>query len=73
MKKNSRLNDPSFLFTILVSLIKRGDGELRISSEDVLKVTKRDLVALMFDKETEEIILKLMPLPTQDDKDVTYH
>jgi len=73
MKKNSRLNDPNFLFTILVSLIKRGDGELRISSEDVLKVTKRDLVALMFDKETEEIILKLMPLPTQDDKDVTYH
>ena len=73
MKKNSRLNDPNFLFTLLISLIKRGGGELRISSEDVLKVTKQDLVALMFDKKSEEIILKLVPLPEQDDTSITYH
>lgn len=57
------LNDKQYIFTLLTALVKRDPNqEIRISEEELVQVTKRDAVALMWDPNTSEIVLKVNPV-----------
>ncbi len=57
------LNDKQYIFTLLTALVKRDPNqEIRISEEELVQVTKRDAVALMWDPNTSEVVLKVNPM-----------
>ena len=57
------LSDKQYIFTLLTALVKRDPNqEIRISEEELAQVTKRDAVALMWDPNTSEIVLKVNPV-----------
>lgn len=57
------LDDKQYIFTLLTALVKRDPNqEIRISEEELVQVTKRDAVALMWDPNTSEIVLKVNPV-----------
>ena len=65
------LDNKQYIFTLLTALVKRDPNqEIRLSEEELIQVTKRDVVALMWDKETSEIVLKVNPINALSD--VTY-
>ena len=39
-----RLDDSQWLFTVLTALVKKNGGELKITEETVLEVSKKDVV-----------------------------
>ena len=56
------LNDKQYIFTLLTALVKREQTqEIRISEEELIQVTKMDALALMWDPNTSEIVLKVNP------------
>jgi hypothetical protein len=59
MKEGERgaLSDSEMLFTLLTALVKRCDGKIVISEEEMDSVSKKDMVMLYYNKDTEEIIL----------------
>ena len=76
MKKQS-LKDKDYVFTLLTSIVKNSGGEVKISEEDLCKVTKADVVTLMYNRNTKEIILNvndpavLQGLSALSDKDTS--
>ena len=57
------LSDKQYIFTLLTALVKRDPNqEIRISEEELAQVTKRDAVALMWDPNTSEVVLKVNPV-----------
>ena len=57
--ERSALNDSDMLFTLLTALVKKSDGELRISEDEMDAVTKKDMMMMYHDKDKKEIILSL--------------
>ena len=57
--KRSALNDKEMLFTLLTALVKKFDGEIRISEDEMDAVTKKDMMTMYYDKSAKEIILSL--------------
>jgi hypothetical protein len=55
-----RLDDSQWLFTVLTALVKKNGGELKITEETILEVSKKDVVGLFWDKRDSSIILKLV-------------
>jgi len=51
------LDDKEMLFTLVTALVKRTDGEIRISEDEMDSVTKQDMVMMYYDKGNQEIIL----------------
>lgn len=68
------LNDKQYIFTLLTALVKRSKGqEIRITEEELIEVTKLDAVALMWDPETSEIVLRVNPINVlTKDNDLKY-
>ncbi len=65
------LDNKQYIFTLLTALVKRDPNqEIRLSEEELIQVTKRDVVALLWDKETSEVVLKVNPINALSD--VTY-
>ncbi len=60
MAKKKLLEDSEWLFTILTALVKKQGGELKIADEDLLSVSKKDLVGLFYDKKESCTVLKLI-------------
>ena len=52
------LKSKEYVFTLLTALVKKSGGEVRISEEDLCKVTKQDLVTLLWDNTTNEVVLQ---------------
>tara|TARA_R100000008_G_scaffold11270_1_gene5655 strand:- start:1856 stop:2101 length:246 start_codon:yes stop_codon:yes gene_type:complete len=52
------LNDPEYLFSILTALVKRSDGKLTITEEELTNVTKGDLIGMYYEPKTGNLILK---------------
>jgi len=52
------LNDPEYLFSILTALVKKYDGEIKISEEEMKSVSKGDLIGMYFEPKTGTLILK---------------
>ena len=53
----SFLSDPKYLTTLVAALIKKFDGEIRISQAEMEDVHLSDLVTMYYDVTTNEIIL----------------
>ena len=53
----SFLNDPRYLTTLVTALVKKFDGEIRISQTEMEEVRLSDLVTMYYDVTTNEIIL----------------
>ena len=52
------LNDKEYIFALLTSLIKREGGELRITEQQILNVLSTDIVTLLWDEKSREIVLQ---------------
>ena len=57
--ERSALNNREMLFTLLTALVKKSDGEIRISEDEMDAVTKKDMMTMYYDKSAKEIILSL--------------
>ena len=53
------LDNKEYIFVLLTSLIKREGGELRISEEQILNVYYSDVVTLLWDGNSREIVLQI--------------
>ena len=63
------LDDKQYIFTLLTALIKKSPNqEIRITENDLVSVTNNDAVALMWDPNTSEVVLKLNPILTSNSK-----
>jgi len=60
MAKKKLLEDSDWLFTMLAAVVKRSGGELRMPDEDLLSVSKKDIIGLFYDKEDNCTVLKLV-------------
>jgi len=58
-EKRSTLNDKEMLFTLLTAIVKKSNGEIRISEKEMDSVVKTDMVMMYYDKANKEIILSL--------------
>ena len=52
------LNDKEYIFALLTSLVKRAGGELRITEQQILNVLSTDVVTLLWDEKSREIVLQ---------------
>ena len=52
------LDNKETIFTILTAVVKKSGGELRISEEDLCSVKTTDLVTMLWDNKTNEIVLQ---------------
>jgi 5,10-methenyltetrahydromethanopterin hydrogenase len=68
--ERSALNNKEMLFTLLTALIKKNDGEIRISEDEMDAVVKSDMVMMYYDKGAKEIILSLHLLSGPNDDEV---
>ena len=58
-ENRSALNDKEMLFTLLTAILKKSGGEIKISEDEMDRVTKKDMVMMYYDKKQKEIILSL--------------
>jgi len=70
----SSLKDEKYLMTLLAAIVRQGGGEHRIPESTMASVTKRDMIGLLYDKGTKEIILKFMGIApeTHGDSDLLH-
>ena len=68
--ERSALNDKEMLFTLLTALVKKFDGEIRISEDEMDAVTKKDMMMMYYDKSAKEIILSKHSLTMPVNKDI---
>ena len=53
------LVNKEYIFVLLTSLIKREGGEIRITEEQILNVYNSDIVTLLWDGNSREIVLQI--------------
>jgi hypothetical protein len=70
----SSLKDEKYLMTLLAAIVRQGGGEHRIPESTMESVTKGDMIGLLYDKGTKEIILKFMGMVPEsyDDSDLLH-
>ncbi len=63
------LNKEQLLYTMLTALIKKNDGEIRITEKEMDAVTKYDNIMVYYDKTHKEIIITshLIETPFQNE------
>jgi hypothetical protein len=52
------LQDPEYLFSILTALVKKNDGKITITEEELKTVSKGDLIGMYYEPKTGNLILK---------------
>ena len=52
------MKDPEYLFSILAAIVKKNDGFLRLTQEEIEAVTKNDIIGMYFEPETNSIVFK---------------
>ena len=60
MSHNKYLDDPDYLFALLVTLVKREGGRLCLTQAELEQVTKKDLLGMYWDPKNEDLILKIV-------------
>jgi len=59
-KKNEKpLSNPEYVFTLLTAIVKKNNGVLRISEKDLISVTTKDIVKLLWDENSSEVVLRI--------------
>tara|TARA_Y100000034_G_C6869473_1_gene396709 strand:- start:535 stop:741 length:207 start_codon:yes stop_codon:yes gene_type:complete len=56
---NPSLDNKETLFILLSALVKRAGGTIQIEEEELIAVTKHDMITMKFNKTTNSVILKL--------------
>tara|TARA_B100000131_G_scaffold291399_1_gene304957 strand:- start:1506 stop:1721 length:216 start_codon:yes stop_codon:yes gene_type:complete len=56
-KNRASLDDSQMLFTLLTALVKKSDGKIIITEEEMDSVTKTDMVMMYYNRDSKEIIL----------------
>lgn len=67
MASSNFLQDPDNLFVILVSVIKKNGGKLVLKDEDILKVSKNDLVMMKYDTANNSVIFQITADKTDEE------
>ena len=52
------MQDPEYLFSILTALVKKNDGKITITEEELKNVSKGDLIGMYYEPKTGNLILK---------------
>ena len=52
------LQDPEYLFSILTMLVKKNDGKIVITEEEMKSVSTGDLIGMYYEPKTGNLILK---------------
>ena len=52
------LQDPEYLFSILTALVKKSDGKITITEEELKNASKGDLIGMYYEPKTGNLILK---------------
>lgn len=52
------LDDPEYLFSLLVAVVKKNGGKLTITEEELKNVSKGDLIGMYYEPKTGNLILK---------------
>jgi hypothetical protein len=52
------MKDPEYLFSILAAIVKKNDGFLRLTQEEIEAVSKNDIIGMYFEPETNSIVFK---------------
>ena len=52
------LQDPEYLFSILTALVKKNDGKITSTEEELKNVSKGDLIGMYYEPKTGNLILK---------------
>ena len=52
------MKDPEYLFSILAALVKKNNGILRITEEEITAVSKNDIIGMYFEPETNSVVFK---------------
>ncbi|MBK25062.1 MAG: hypothetical protein CME70_19345 [Halobacteriovorax sp.] len=63
-----KLSNHDYIFTLLTAVVKKNGGELRISEDELCKVSKLDLVKLLWDPEKSEVVLRVDAMIAPDTK-----
>tara|TARA_B100000131_G_scaffold320616_1_gene369220 strand:+ start:5124 stop:5345 length:222 start_codon:yes stop_codon:yes gene_type:complete len=58
-KYRKGLSNENMLLTLVTAILKKNEGEIRISESEMDSVTKKDMVMMYWDKNNSEIILSL--------------
>jgi len=58
-ENETTLNNKETLFTILTAIVKKYGGAMRLTEEDLIAVTTRDMMTLSYDRHAKEIVLSL--------------
>jgi hypothetical protein len=52
------LSDPEYLFSILTALVKKNNGKITITEEELKEVSMGDLIGMYYEPKTGNLILK---------------
>ena len=55
---NQYLNDPEYLFTLLTVLVKKNNGRIVLTEEELQGVSTGDLIGMYYEPKTGNLILK---------------
>jgi hypothetical protein len=57
---NPSLDNKETLFLLLSALLKRSGGSVTIEEEELIAVTKNDIITMKFNKTTSSVVLELI-------------
>ena len=64
------LKNKDYVFTLLTALVKKEGGEVRLTEEEMCRVTKQDVVKLLWDQKKNEVVIQvtdfILPLNNND-------
>ena len=69
-EERNALSREQLLYTMLCTLVKKNDGEIRIKENEMDEVTKHDMMTLYYDKPNKEIILSMHFLNTSMEDEI---
>ena len=52
------LQDPEYLFSIITALVKKSDGKITITEDELKSVSKGELIGMYYEPKTGNLILK---------------
>ena len=52
------MQDPDFLFSVLAMIVKKNNGKITITEQEMKDVSKGDLIGMYYEPETGDLILK---------------
>ena len=52
------MKDPEYLFSILAAIVKKNDGFLRLTQDEIESVSKNDIIGMYFEPKTNSIVFK---------------